>query len=173
MSENTKDGTSAEAEEPKSKNNIVRYTMIAAAGLGGVILLIFVVGVVLALLPNPVRTAARVQVIRDIFLILMGLESILIIFGLAALIIQVARLVNLLQNEVQPILKNTQETVNTAKSTAQFVGANVTEPVIKASAFMAGAGVFIREIGGIRRAIRPSRNHATKEKIEDVAKQTK
>lgn len=170
MSENTKDTTSAQAEESKSKNNIVRYTMIASAGLGGVILLIFIVGVILAILPNPALTAARVQVIRDAFLIVMGLESILIIFGLAALIIQIARLVNLLQNEVQPILKNTQETVNTAKGTAQFVGANVTGPVIKASAFMAGAGVFIREIGGIRRAIRPSRNNHAKEKIEDVEK---
>ncbi|MBC7870852.1 MAG: hypothetical protein H7Y09_08430, partial [Chitinophagaceae bacterium] len=76
MSENTKNGTSAAAEESKSQNNIVRYTLIAAGGLGGVILLIFVVGVVLAILPDPVRTAARVQVVRDAFLIVMGLESI-------------------------------------------------------------------------------------------------
>lgn len=146
----------AEPADAPNEFNIVRLTMITAGVAAGVIVAIFLIGVVLSLLPSVGPTAARVKTLRDLFIIVMGLESILIIFALAALVIQFARLANLVQNEVKPILKNTQDTVNTAKGTAQFVSANVTEPIIKASAFMAGVGVFVREMGGIRKAMRPA-----------------
>lgn len=147
---------SSQEDTKETGFDVTKWTVIAAGAAAGVILIIFLIGVVLALLPNIGATAARVKTVRDLFIIVMGLESILIIFAIAALIIQIARLTNLLQNEVKPILKNTQDTVNTAKGTAQFVSANLTEPLIKASAFMAGVGVFVREWGGIRKALRRS-----------------
>jgi hypothetical protein len=131
-----------------------RIIVIAAAGLGGVIVLLFVIGLLFALFSDVQATAPRIQIIRDVFIIIMSLEFILIIGALAVLILQVARIVNLLQSEVKPVLENAKETVNSAKGTVEFVGNNVSEPVVKTSAFLAGAGVFIREAGGIRRAIR-------------------
>lgn len=135
---------------------VKRVVMIAAGALGGIVVLLFVVGLLLALFSNVEATAPRIQIIRDIFIIMLALEFILIVLALAVLILQIARLINLLQNEIKPVLENAQDTVNNAKGTVEFVGSNVTEPLIRARSFMAGTRVLVRELGGIRRAIRPN-----------------
>lgn len=145
-----------ETTKKQSNWTLRRIVMVAAGVLGGIIILLFVIGVLLALFTDPETTAASIQIIRDVVIIIMGLEFILIIVALAILILQIARLVNLLQNEVKPVLENTQTTVNHAKGTVEFVSTNVTAPIVKTGAFLAGAGVFIREFGGLRRAVRPS-----------------
>lgn len=132
-------------------DRVVKYI---AFGVVALIVLIFIFGLLLALLTNVEATAPRIQIIRDIFIIILALQGILIVLALVVLIMQVARLVNLLQNEVMPILQNTQETVNTARGTVEFVGSNLTEPIVRAGGFLAGTRVLLREVGGIRRAIR-------------------
>ncbi len=149
--------------QPKSRWTVRRVVTIVAGVLGGLIILLFVLGLLLALFSNVDATAPRIQIIRDIFIIIMALEFILIVLALAVLILQLARLINLLQNEIKPILENTQDTVNSAKGTVEFVTTNVTRPIVRASGFMAGTSVLIRELGGIRRAIRHNgkgQNHA-------------
>jgi hypothetical protein len=47
-----------------------------------------------------------------------------------------------------------RETVKTAQGTVEFVGDNVAEPVIRASAFLTGASVLVTNLFGIRKAIR-------------------
>ena len=64
---------------------------------------------------------------------------------------------NLIQTETKPILDDAAAAAKIAKGTAEFVGDNVAEPIIKTGSFFAGLGVFLREVGGIRRALR--RNH--------------
>ncbi len=76
--------------------------------------------------------------IRDIFIIFMAFESLVIGAALIILIIQVASLINLLQNEVRPILKSTSETVNTLRGTTAFLSENLVEPVIKLNSTLAG-----------------------------------
>lgn len=76
--------------------------------------------------------------IRDIFIIVVALESFVIGVALVVLIIQLASLINLLQNEVRPILKATNDTVNNLRGTAEFLGENVVEPVIKLNGYLAG-----------------------------------
>jgi len=155
MSEQTGQQASPAAAGRKTSSwTIQRIIIIVAAVLGGVMVLLFVIGLLFALFSDVQATAPRIQIVRDIFFIIISLEFILIIGALAILILQVARLVNLLQNEVKPLLENTQEAVNSAKGTVEFVGNNVTEPVVRVGSFLAGAGVFVREVGGIRRAIR-------------------
>jgi amino acid permease len=68
----------------------------------------------------------------------MALESLLIGAALVVLIIQLASLINLLQNEVKPILKSTNETVNTLRGTTEFLSENLVEPVIKLNSYLAG-----------------------------------
>lgn len=131
-----------------------RIAKYAAGGIVGIIVAIFLLGLILAVATNVEATAPRVQIIRDIFIIILALQGILIVTALAILILQIARLINLIQNEVMPILKNTQDTVNTARGTVEFVGSNLTEPIVRAGGFSAGLMVFVRELGGIRRAIR-------------------
>ncbi len=76
--------------------------------------------------------------IRDVFIIFMALEAILIGAALVILIIQVTSLINLLQNEVKPILKSTTDTVNTLKGTTDFLSQNLVDPVIKLNGSLAG-----------------------------------
>jgi hypothetical protein len=80
------------------------------------------------LLRSDVSTTSH---IRDIFIIFMALESFIIGIALIVLIVQLATLINLLQNEIKPILNSTSETVNTLRGTATFLSNNLAEPVIK------------------------------------------
>ena len=81
--------------------------------------------------------------IRDVFIIFMALESLVIGVALVILIIQVAILTNLLQNEIKPILDTTNETVNTLKGTVRFVSDNMAEPVIKLNEYLAALKKFM------------------------------
>jgi amino acid permease len=67
----------------------------------------------------------------------MALASLVLGIALVVLIIQLAVLINLLQNEIRPILDSTNETVNTLKGTTQFISDNITEPVIKLNQYLA------------------------------------
>ena len=58
--------------------------------------------------------------------------------ALVILLVQLAKLVNLLENEVKPIISATSETINTLKGTTEFVSENLVEPVIKLNGYMAG-----------------------------------
>ena len=77
--------------------------------------------------------------VRDIFIILMALESIVIGVALIVLVVQLASLINLLQNEIKPILRNTNDAVNTLKGTTTFLSDNLANPVIKLNSSFAGA----------------------------------
>lgn len=151
------------ANKDDSGMSFARYALIAAGGLIGLIVLVFLGGVGLAVFTDPQQTAPRIGLLRDVFIIILSLQFILIIIALAALILQIARLVGLLSTEVKPILKDTQETLETAKGTAQFVGKNVAGPLIKLKAFLAGFGVLLREMWGIRRAVRRTRKEGNNE----------
>ncbi len=142
-------------EEKSSGFDPRRIVLIGAGGLIGAVLLVFVLGIILAATNNE-TVATVVRVVRDVVIILLALEGILIVLALAILILQVARLINLLQTEVKPVLDNAQETVKTAQGTIEFVSSNVAEPIIKAQGFVAGAAVLVTNLFGIRRAIRRS-----------------
>jgi uncharacterized protein YoxC len=76
--------------------------------------------------------------IRDIFIIFMALESLVIGLALIILVVQLATLINLLQNEIKPILNSTNETVSTLRGTASFMSDNLVEPVMKLNEYLAG-----------------------------------
>ena len=131
-----------------------RMIIIAAAVLIGAILLLFICAVVIAATSNIEQSGTVIRLIRDLVIIFLGLEGILIVLSLAILILQIARLINLLQTEVKPILENTQQTVKTAQTTVEFVSANLAQPVVRLSGFLAGSSVVLREVFGLRKAIR-------------------
>jgi hypothetical protein len=70
--------------------------------------------------------------------------------ALVVLIVQLAALINLLQNEVKPILIATNETVNTLRGTSEFLSENVVEPVIKLNGYLAGLYRML-ELLGVRK----------------------
>lgn len=102
-----------------------------------VVLIVLVAGIVAAVI-GLLQPNTPTERIRDIFIIFMALESLLIGAALVVLIVQFASLINLLQNEVRPILDATNETVNHLRGTTEFLGENVVEPVIKLSSYLAG-----------------------------------
>ena len=102
--------------------------------IGGLLLVALVVaGLVLLLQPG--TDTARV---RDIFIIFMALEFLLIGGVMIILIIQLARLTLLLQNEIKPILESTSETANTLRGTTTFLSEHMVEPVLKLNQYLAG-----------------------------------
>lgn len=90
-------------------------------------------------------------VARDIAIIVLAVESIVIGVLLAVLVIQVIRLVKLLREEVLPILNSTQETVSTVRGTATFMSDHLVQPVVKVSSYAAGARQAINVLLGRRR----------------------
>jgi hypothetical protein len=124
--------TAAQKEADRQKRNIVIWSSVFLA--------LIVVGLITALyfLLRPETPADQVGRIRDVFIIVVALESLLIGAAMIILIIQLASLINLLQNEVKPILEATTETVNNLRGTAEFLGENVVEPVIKLNGYLAG-----------------------------------
>ena len=77
------------------------------------------------------------ETLRDIFIILLTFEFMLLGFALVILMIQLARLINLLQNEIQPILESTSEAANTLRGTASFLSQNLVGPVMKVNSTIA------------------------------------
>lgn len=120
----------------------MRRTMTGVI-IGAVILLVLL-GVAIYYLLQP---ASPTDKIRDIFIIIVALESLVIGVALIVLIVQLAGLINLLQNEVRPILKATNDTVNTLRGTAEFLGENVVEPVIKLNGYIAGLNRIVEMMG--------------------------
>lgn len=92
------------------------------------------------------QTAETTSKIADVFIIFMALEGLVIGLVLVILIIQLARLINLLQNEIKPIVESTNETVSTLRGTTQFISDNLSEPVIKVNEYMAGVSEFFKII---------------------------
>lgn len=127
-----------------------RQRNILIGGIIFVVLLLVAIGTALVFLFRPETPAEQVGRIRDVFLIFMALESLFIGVALIILMVQIASLINLLQNEVRPILKATNETVNTLRGTAEFLGENVVQPVIKLNGYMAGLQRVL-ELMGIKR----------------------
>ncbi len=78
-------------------------------------------------------------VARDIAIIIVAFESIVIGILLMVLVFQVIRLIRMLREEILPIITSTQETVGTVRGTATFVSDHVVQPVVKVASFTAGA----------------------------------
>jgi len=103
--------------------------------LGALVIVAALIAAAVFLLQQPTDTTGKV---RDVFIIFMALESLVIGAALVILIIQLSILINLLQNEIKPILNSTNETVNTLRGTAVFLSDNLAEPIMKLNEYMAG-----------------------------------
>jgi hypothetical protein len=131
--------------QPSQQDQKMKRIMIGV--IIGVIVLLILLGVAIFFLLQP---ATPTDKIRDIFIIVVALESLFIGVAVIVLIVQLASLINLLQNEVRPILTATNETVNHLRGTAEFLGENVVEPVIKLNGYLAGMNRVI-ELMGIKK----------------------
>lgn len=132
-------------EEEAARRAALRKQRWTLAGV--IAALVVVVAGVIAAVYFLLQPGTPTGVIRDIFLIFMAFESLLIGAALVVLIVQVASLINLLQNEVRPILKAASETVHTLRGTTEFLSENLVEPVIKLNSSLAGLRRFFEWFG--------------------------
>jgi hypothetical protein len=71
--------------------------------------------------------------VRDIAIIIVAVQSIVIGILLGVLVWQLWRLVKMIQTEITPIIDDAQETLSTLRGTTAFVSENVVNPVVKTS----------------------------------------
>ncbi len=68
---------------------------------------------------------------RDVAIIVLALESILVGILLIFLIFQLQGLIRLLREEIQPILDSINETASTVRGTTAFVSDTVVSPMMR------------------------------------------
>lgn len=121
----------------------IRYIVI------GVIVLL-VVGVAFAALLAylAINFADTIVIVRDIFIIALGIMSCLSGIVLILLLISIIRLINMLEFELKPILLKTNDTLGTIRGTTAFMSDNVMRPVTTASSYMAGVRRGVQTLFG-------------------------
>jgi Na+/H+ antiporter NhaC len=129
----------------RARDRRMRTVLLEVLGVVLLVVVLLVVLVVFLLQPG-----VPTERIRDIFVIVVSLETLVIGVALVVLLVQLAGLINLLQNEVRPILSATSETLNTLRGTADFLSESVVEPVVKLNTYLASVQRVL-ELMGIKR----------------------
>ena len=142
----SEDATSAPQNAQSSSQEAQQQKIIIILVISAILFLALIIASIVVLLQPTTDTAK----IRDVFIIFMALESLFLGLTIVILIIQLARLINLLQNEIGPILESTNETVNTLRGTSEFLSDNLVEPVIKMNERAAGVTQALKIIGLVR-----------------------
>lgn len=131
------------APEPMDKRPLI-YGIIVAI----VIVLIFA-GIGVWLFLHPVATA----ILRDIFIIFLGLGAFVIILLLIALVvitaylvIKINDLVHLLDREIKPVLIKLQDTAGTVQGTTTFISDHAVQPIIATVSTFAATRAIIRAL---------------------------
>lgn len=95
----------------------------------------------------------KAEVIRDIFIIYLGVGifvliplMIILLVATTYLILKVNDLIQLLQREILPILLKTQQSVSTIKGTTTFLSDQAVRPVIKTAGTVAAVQTIARSL---------------------------
>ncbi|HMN31705.1 MAG TPA: hypothetical protein PKE45_26385 [Caldilineaceae bacterium] len=93
--------------------------------------------------------------VRDIAIIIIAIQTIVIGVLLGVLIWQLWRLAQMIQTEIKPIVADTQETLSTVRGTTTFVSDSVVNPVVRASSTMIR---YQRMLRSLTAELRPQRS---------------
>ena len=80
-----------------------------------------------------------VALIRDIAIILLAVESLVIGVILIVLALQIRGLTKMLEEEIQPILESTKDTATTVRGTTVFLSNTFVKPMINAVGYASAA----------------------------------
>ncbi len=146
-------------ESPAAKR--ARRWLIGGAIIAGLL----VIGVIAGLVFLSITTYRAVQagidpspgvvvmgLLRDVAIIFVAFETLIIGILLIVLVLQLQSLIVLLRDEIRPMLEAANETVTTVRGTTEFVSHSVISPVVKWSSSLAGARRILKEISHLRRA---------------------
>ncbi len=118
---------------------------------GAVVFLILLVVAIVLMASFPSAT----EVVRDIAIVFVAVETFLIGLAMILLIFQIQVLIQVLRDEIQPLLRSVNDTVSTVRGTTEFVSHNMVSPIIKASGFIAGVRRVVSDAVGVAKATRP------------------
>ena len=96
--------------------------------------------------------------VRDIAIILVAVEILIMNGLLLVLIWQIWRLVKMIGVEMKPVIRDSQETVGTVKGSAEFVSTSFITPLITVSSRLAG---IWRSVNVIRSELKSSMGEIT------------
>lgn len=88
--------------------------------------------------------APALSFVRDLAIVLLAIESLVIGIVLIILILEVRSLARLLRDEIKPILNSADETVRTVKGTTTFVSDTFVTPMVRVSSFATGVAQALR-----------------------------
>ncbi len=98
---------------------------------------------------NPIDTA----ILRDIFIIYLGIGSFVIILLIIALVVittylvlKVNDLVVLLDREIKPMLAQVQSSLNTVKGTTNFISDQAVQPIIKTAGAVTAVQTVVKSL---------------------------
>lgn len=141
-------GSSAEESPPELSAGLgASRTPAIVAGVIAFVLLLILVGCGVYLFYHPATAA----VLRDIFIILLGIQSIfiglLMIVAVVAIIYVALKMYDLTQfieNELRPILARVDDTLGTVQSRTTFISDAAVKPVIDVMSYTAAVKSMIR-----------------------------
>ncbi len=154
-SENVTNSDATSVEAPSSGGGGIRRLIKVSAVIGILLILLLLVAALAAALTAAETWAPFVRVFRDLFLLIILLESVLVIAALAILMLQAAGFLIMLKTEIKPILDNARETTRMSKATAQFINSNAVDPLIQIKSFLSGLLAFLRELIRIGSLVAP------------------
>ena len=112
-------------------------------------------------------------VVRDVAIVLLAIESLVIGVLLALMLSQISKLVKMLREEVSPMITSATETADTVRGTVDFMSDNVVSPVIKVKSYASGIQRGLRSFFVIGRKVRNHRSRGDQESVvmlsEEVA----
>ena len=117
-------GSNADVTQTDEKDN-------KGVGIALTVVAIIFVNIIAGSIILAKQSPQIVGTVRDIFVILMALMLVVIGVALVIIILQISNLINILKNDIKPILDSGTDTINTLKGTVRFLSNNLSEPVIK------------------------------------------
>jgi hypothetical protein len=147
----------AVAEAPPAGEQVSKRTQFMIIG-GAVLFLVLLIAAIVLMAMNEEAT----QVIRDIAIVFVAVETFLIGLAMLLLIFQIQTLIQVLRDEVQPLLRSVNDTASTVRGTTAFVSQNVVSPFIKLAGFTAAVQRVTSDLIHIVGAARPRSNSPQK-----------
>ena len=149
--------------EDSGGRSVTFWIILAISGSIGLCLILFLVAVIVGTASGQwENVASMVAIVRDLLIILLVMQGILVGIALIFMILQLSILFNILQNEVKPILESAQQTASTVKGTASFMGKYAVSPIIRLQVILAGISAFLQAISDFR-----AMTTTSKENVED------
>lgn len=118
-------------DETVSKSSVdkKKSRRMTAIGIGVAVMLVLIAAGFVLMIRGGVT-----GVVRDIIIIFLAVESLVLVGLMAALVIQMTLLVRMMRDEVRPLIASAQETVNSARGATQFVSRKIITPTANAAA---------------------------------------